>query len=350
VTPSELAQDLVREGVATSCAAGWAALPPALSPPRALREVGGDAGVFFDLASLTKPMIAVAFARSGIDRATPLCDLLPEAKGTPSARVPIELFLAHRSGLEANARLFEPLLHGEAVDALAALVAAASARRPDAAGSPPSAGFAPLYSDLGYILVGAALARHHRATDAAEVLHELVAKPLGLQAILGCARDLESAGIDLREHAAPTEVVPWRGGELRGVVHDENAWALTGRGGSGHAGMFGTIDAVLAFGVHVLSAKAELGWLLAPRPGGTLRAGFDGKSEEGSSAGAVMSPRAFGHLGFTGTSVWIDPDLDVVVSLLTNRVHPTRDNAKIRAARPRAHDALVARARASMSG
>jgi CubicO group peptidase (beta-lactamase class C family) len=337
VTPAELARDIVREGVSTSCAAGWASCPHG-------REVGGDTSVFFDLASLTKPMVAVAFARSGIDRATPLAEILPEASGTPSAEVPLELFLAHRSGLEANARLFEPLLRGDALDASAALIAAASARRADAAGPPPGAGFAPLYSDLGYILVGAALARHLRAKDAGEVVRELVTTPLGLATSLGTARDLEAVGIDVRELAAPTELVAWRGGELRGVVHDENAWALTGLGGSGHAGMFGTIDAVLAFGVHVLASRAELAWLFAPRPGGTLRAGFDGKSEEGSSAGTALGPRTFGHLGFTGTSVWIDPDLELVVSLLTNRVHPTRDNPKIRATRPRAHDALVARA------
>ena len=82
-----------------------------------------------------------------------------------------------------------------------------------------------------------------------------------------------------------------------------------------------------------------------PAAGGTLRAGFDGKSAEGSSAGALAGPRTFGHLGFTGTSLWIDPDARAVVALLTNRVHPTRDHVAIRAARPRAHDALFARAR-----
>jgi CubicO group peptidase (beta-lactamase class C family) len=343
VTPSDLARALIREGVSTSCAAGWAT-PRSAAGGDPGGEVGGDTELFFDLASLTKPLTAVAFVRSGIDRATPLAALLPELVGTPSADVPIELFLAHRSGLDANASLYAPLVRGEAIDIAAALVAAATARRDDASGPPPSAGFAPVYSDLGYILVGAALARHHRARDAGEVIHRLVTLPLGLEAILGTHRELEAAGIELAERAAPTELVPWRGGEIRGVVHDENAWALTGRGGSGHAGMFGTVDAVLAFGLHVVDAADELAWLSSPRPGGTLRAGFDGKSEEGSSAGTLMGPRAFGHLGFTGTSLWIDPDTDLVISLLTNRVHPTRDNAKIRAARPRAHDALVARA------
>jgi CubicO group peptidase (beta-lactamase class C family) len=127
-------------------------------------------------------------------------------------------------------------------------------------------------------------------------------------------------------------------------VHDENAWAMSGEGGSGHAGMFGTVGAVVAFGCAVLDAIEELECLVAPRPGGTLRAGFDGKSDEGSSAGSLAGPRAFGHLGFTGTSLWIDPDAGAVVVLLTNRVCPTRDHSLIRAARPQVHDALFARA------
>ena len=141
-------------------------------------------------------------------------------------------------------------------------------------------------------------------------------------------------------------------------MHDENGWALTGSGGSGHAGIFATIGAVLAFGEAVLDAldglgkpfghPVELAWLVRVRPGpggaGSLRAGFDGKSGEASSAGARMGPRSFGHLGFTGTSLWIDPDAKVVVALLTNRVCPSRDNFVIRAARPPAHDLLFDRA------
>jgi CubicO group peptidase (beta-lactamase class C family) len=84
--------------------------------------------------------------------------------------------------------------------------------------------------------------------------------------------------------------------------------------------------------------------MVRERPGGTLRAGWDGKSPEGSSAGSRMGPRAFGHLGFTGTSLWLDPDAEIVVTLLTNRVHPTRENIAIRAERPGVHDALVERA------
>jgi CubicO group peptidase (beta-lactamase class C family) len=347
MSPEELSQALTTtEKVAPLAAAGW--------ENRGVREVGGTTGVLFDLASVTKPMTALAFARSGVDRRTPLGALVAEAQGTASEDVPVELLLAHRAGLDAHRKLYAPLLTGGgrvAMDVSAALREAAEARRPDALGPPPPEGFPPVYSDLGYVLAGVALARAIGARDAGEAIERLVIEPLGIEAQAGTVRELASRGVI--GPFAPTETVDWRGGPVVGAVHDENAWALTGEGGSGHAGIFATVDAVLTFGRAVLVALEgprgeELAWLVRERPGGTLRAGFDGKSPppEGSSAGERMGPRAFGHLGFTGTSLWIDPDAHIVVALLTNRVCPTRDHVAIRAARPWAHDRLVERATA----
>jgi CubicO group peptidase (beta-lactamase class C family) len=109
------------------------------------------------------------------------------------------------------------------------------------------------------------------------------------------------------------------------------------------------VSAVLGFGAALLAALAgrsdwltrrSLESLVRPRPGGTLRAGFDGKSASASSAGSWPGGQTFGHLGFTGTSLWCDPEAGIATVLLTNRVHPTRDNPRIRAARPVVHDAL----------
>ncbi|MGH7269309.1 MAG: serine hydrolase, partial [Polyangiaceae bacterium] len=197
-----------------------------------------------------------------------------------------------------------------------------------------------------------AIARASGAVDAGAVIARLVLGPLGIADRAGTVRDLRARGVG--GPFAATEDVPWRGGSVVGAVHDENAWALTGEGGSGHAGIFGTVDAVLTFGAAVLDALGgrespwpgvDLGWLVRERPGGTLRAGFDGKSPQNSSAGDRAGPASFGHTGFTGTSLWIDPDSWIVTVLLTNRVCPTRDNHEIRAARPRGHDALFVRAR-----
>jgi CubicO group peptidase (beta-lactamase class C family) len=358
-----VAEAVVLAGVAPLAATGSAAKVARFRAERGAEgmkrtwrlEHGGAAETFFDLASLTKPMTAVAVARAGIDPAAPLASFLPELAGTASADVSLDLLLSHRAGLAPHVTIYAPLLEGKDVDRHDALRTASEARREDARGPVPAGGFPPVYSDMGYLLAGEALARATFASDAGDAIAKWVTLPLGLGAELGTARDLERRGIDLLRDAAPTEDVTWRGGVVRGRVHDENAWAITGAGGSGHAGMFGTVRAVLAFGCAVLDAieskTAPLGsergiaWLVTPRPGGTLRAGFDGKSAEGSSAGTLAGPSTFGHLGFTGTSLWIDPDAGAVVTLLTNRIHPTRENVAIRAARPGAHDSLFARAR-----
>jgi len=310
-------------------------------------ETGGDVARVFDLASLTKPMTAVAIARAGLDLRAPLGALVAEARGTPSEHVPLELFLAHRAGLEAHRDLYAPAMRGERVDRPAALEQAASARRADATGEPPSEGFDPVYSDLGYVLAGVALARATGAIDAGEAIERWVLEPLGIADRAGTIRGLAARGV--RGPFAPTEEVPWRGGPVVGAVHDENAWALTASGGSGHAGIFATADAVLAFATAVLDAIArrpgplagvDMAPLIRPRPGGTLRAGFDGKSPHDSSAGDCAGPATVGHLGFTGTSLWLDPEADAAVVLLTNRICPSRQSTAIRAARPAAHDAL----------
>ncbi len=328
-------------------ACGWARR--GAGPGDAWTSDAAGEEIVFDLASVTKPMTAVAFAKAGIDRRAKVAELLPELAGTKSGELPIELVLAHRGGLEAHLALFEPLVRGERIDRARALVTAANSRRADAEGAPPAEGFAPVYSDMSYMIVGAALARHVGGRDCGDATRDVVLAPLGIDDRVGTARQLEARGVDLATRAAPTEIVAWRGGAIVGRVHDENSWALTGAGGSGHAGMFGTVGGVLAFGRAVLDAldrratplgDVELAWLVRERPGGTLRAGFDGKSAEGSSAGALFDAKSFGHLGFTGTSLWIDPEAKVVVALLTNRVHPTRENVAIRAARPKIHDAL----------
>ena len=308
------------------------------------------AETIFDLASLTKPITALALARLAragrLRRDERLGAVLPELATTRSAAVPVDLLAAHRAGLDGHLPIYAPLVTGGAVDPAAALVTAADARRADCEGDAPTDGFAPIYSDLGYLLLGACItARGGDALD--RVLAREVIDPLGLE--VGSARQLRERGARFDDRVAPTEVVPWRG-TVRGAVHDENAWAIVGDAAAGHAGLFGDARSVLDLGLAVLDTLAgrrpdwlgpdDLEPLVRDRPGGALLAGFDRRSGAAPSSGSRFGPRTFGHLGFTGTSVWIDPDAEIVAVLLTNRVHPTRDTDAIRRARPAVYDAL----------
>jgi CubicO group peptidase (beta-lactamase class C family) len=309
----------------------------------------------YDLASLTKPLVATLAARlaraGALDWQAPLGSKLEAARGTNSESVSLALLGSHRAGLVAHLRLGS-YVEGPPLDAAPWLARCADARRSECEGPVPEAGFPPLYSDLGYILLGRVL------SDLAGLpLDELVEREVfgelgGLAPEIGSARRLAARlGEGFLERVAATEVVAARGGELRGVVHDENAWELAGRGLAGHAGAFGTARAVLRFGAAMLDALAgrREGWLTSSqadelvreRPGGPLRLGFDGKAKSGSSAGPRFGERAFGHLGFTGTSLWCDPDQNIVVVLLTNRVSPSRDNIIIRSVRPDVHGELL---------
>ncbi len=300
----------------------------------------------FDLASVSKPVLAAAAARlverGVLQWTTPIGQLLPEIAATESAAASVEALLSHRAGLRAHAPLYDALRAGRAVRRSEALQRAAASRQRTPA--PDEA----VYSDLGYLLLGAALERRlHLPLDV--ILDQQVSTPLRLD--LASARQWLARMRDFLPRVAPTENVAWRGGLLRGSVHDENAWALAGHGACGHAGLFGTAAGVARFGAAVLDAlHGRSSWLsqesaalmTRPRRGGTLRAGFDGKAGPDSMAGRRAGPRTFGHLGFTGTSLWCDPDVNAVTVLLTNRVCPTREHVAIRRARPLAHDALFA--------
>lgn len=330
--------------------------PPAGGRGATPAAATGDA--IFDLASVTKPFTALAFAR--LARAgkvrfdEPLGQVLPELAGTRSARVPLELLAAHRAGLEAHRPLHPPGVDAP-IDPLGALLACANGRRAECEGDPPAGGFPPVYSDLGYLLLGAAVARRGEA-ELDEVVAREVTGPLGLA--VAPVRALRRRDPRFDERVVPTEDVAFRGGMIRGAVHDDNAWTIARDGMAGHAGLFGDAMSVARLGVALLEALAgerpewlsrdEVRRLIAPRPGGSLRAGFDGRSGERPSSGARFGPQTFGHLGFTGTSLWIDPEAELVGVLLTNRVHPTRTSDAIRRARPAVYDAIaeaMARAR-----
>ncbi len=287
----------------------------------------------FDLASLTKVISTASIAMRqvasmAVTLDTRVSDALERLAGAPAGNVTVRQLLDHSSGLPAHVRLWE---QARTRDEYLSRLAAVPLER--------EAGSASVYSDCGFMILGMLLERTGNAP-----LDRQFGDSLG--ELTDELRFLPPEG--WRDRIAPTEFDPWRGRMIRGEVHDENAAALGGV--AAHAGLFGTAAAVGAFARTVLRTfeqQTALGTpglmtLFATRTGvpGSSRALAWDTALQTSSSGARMSRRAIGHTGFTGTSLWIDPERDLYAVLLTNRVHPSRANEKLQPLRARFHDAL----------
>jgi CubicO group peptidase (beta-lactamase class C family) len=298
----------------------------------------------YDLASLTKPLCTTTLSMQGVakdelDLDAPAAQHLPQLA---HSAVTFRQLLSHTSGLPAWRPLYEQIPPGP--DARAAMIAAAG-REP----LETNPGERQVYSDLGFILLGAALERIAGARLDA-LFADRVARPLGLGSSLAFV-DL-ARGERRLPPVAPTELDATRG-LIEGEVHDENAWRMGGV--AGHAGLFGTavdvatvaaalLDA-FAGRASTLTAGAVVQQFFAPPtiPGATFGLGWDHPSRTGYTSAGTRWPRdGVGHLAFTGCSLWMDPSAGRAVVLLTNRVHPTRNNEAIRPLRPEVHDAVCA--------
>lgn len=314
----------------------------------------------FDLASLTKPLAtAVALMRlvdqGKLTLTTTLGDLLP-GEWLPPDKAPltIESLLAHRAGLPAWRPFYQEVLQAPRSQrpGMPARLAAATPLE-----HPPDT--ATLYSDLGFMLLQAVV----EAVSGASLdnfCQENIYRPLGLtslgfRALLGAGNAgyaTENRKPQTANHIyAATEPGLIPGRNICGEVHDENAWAAGGV--AGHSGLFGRGREVLALAAALYRAfhgeaaalpcrPATVRRFLTPPPGSPRALGFDTPTPEAGqgSAGRYFSPGSVGHLGFTGTSFWLDLELGQMVILLTNRVHLGRDRlAGIRAFRPRFHEA-----------
>lgn len=303
-----------------------------------------SANTVYDLASLTKPFVAMTAMR--LDQRGVLAlrsqvrDAIPESENLAIGKRSWEEVCSHRAGLLAWVPFYESLPYRRGTQAAREWVLSVLLPRCD----PDRLGRS-VYSDLGYILAGFALERAAGA-PLGELVAREVLRPLGLEAELFFP-PVRTAQ-DWTGSCAPTGWSSWRQRVLRGEVHDENCWALGGV--AGHAGLFGTSRAVARFAARYLEAwhgragdaPRELAQeATRPRSGGTHRLGWDGKSVDKSAAGSELSPRSFGHFGFTGTSVWCDPEREIAIVLLSNRVAVSDDNTAIRAFRPGFHDAVI---------
>ncbi|MCS7300945.1 MAG: beta-lactamase family protein [Fimbriimonadales bacterium] len=286
-------------------------------------EADADASpsTIYDLASLTKPistatLTLLALEEGKLTLETPLARFFPHAKHLDG--VLVKHLLTHTAGLPAWRALYKNAETREAV-----IQAALNIPRT----RPPAKGYT--YSDIGYILMGAILERVYEQSQA-ELFQKKIAEPLGLQAAVYCPP------ADWRERIAPTGHAENRPEQvIRGVVHDENAYAMDGV--AGHAGLFGALDDLIRYARMVLSGGRPLLSYYSIQLLLTPQAQVGNQSPSMHTIGLFAHPnpllprgdlfpaRCVGHSGFTGTVLLFDPQVEMAVILLTNHVYYTRE-------------------------
>ncbi len=289
----------------------------------------------FDLASLTKVIATTNLVMTLVNSGTlalhhPIRQWIPEWRGTDREDVTVRSLLTHSSGLTTWLPFYRD--HTGRQEFQHAICSLPLEYSPDTRA---------IYSDLGFILLGFIVedaGGQSLQSQAVQQLSALTAAPI-----------MFNPPATLRPSIAPTENDPWRGRRLVGEVHDENCWALGGA--AGHAGLFGTTQAVGDIARALLGALGGTDARLASQDTvrlfvkrysastGSRALGWDTMLPT-SSCGSKLSSLSFGHTGFTGTTLWIDPEREVYVVFLTNRVNPTRENTAIQQIRPALHDAV----------
>lgn len=332
----------------------------------------GESYRYYDLASLTKIMLSttsamLAVADKDVSLRTPITKWLPElSECSKSVRdLTVRDLLSHSAGMTWWRPFFKSvakeqgasdggLRHAAAWAKLMKLVVRDVKKR-GASGEQRKAKRGPaIYSDLDFFLLGEIL-RRSTETEFSQRWMQITDR-LGLRdTFFHALAPSEARGGVIFDSArfqncAPTENDPWRGRVLQGEVHDENTAAL--RGVSSHSGLFGPIEDVSIYGLELrklaLGENSKLpaagrGFLRrsVPRERGDWGLGFMLPSKGKASCGPLFSLTSVGHTGFTGTSLWFDPKRDLVVVILANRVHPTRQHPRFLELRPALHTMVV---------
>ena len=318
--------------------------------------------IVFDLASLTKPLATtVALMRLVAEKKVRLDDrfsrFFPNFGTYGKAPITVRQLLSHASGLPAWRPYYQELRKRKRKVGQLVTLGSRSARhfiyaqlqREKIENEPGSCA---VYSDLGFMLLGA-LVEDMSGIGFDQYCWEKIYRPLGMLATgfinLEVLRQKRLEA--MTEMMAPTERCPWRKRVLCGEVHDDNAYAMGGV--AGHAGLFATIDDVDRLVTCLVECHAGAHTFLPAHilrefwtvdeavPYSTWACGWDTPSLHGSSAGELFPPDSVGHLGFTGTSIWIDLEHKIHVIMLSNRVHPRRKNDKIQAFRPVLHNTIM---------
>jgi CubicO group peptidase (beta-lactamase class C family) len=307
-------------------------------------------GTVFDIASVSKVFATATLAAALVERGwltwnTQLSAIFPDYRWR---EIELEHLLSHTAGFPWWKPFWEELQREFAPRALheVSVTERQAAMRRQVFACPPTAapGERVEYSDLSFLLLGFAL-EEVTGLPLDRAVERFVWKPMGLHHFGGPEyRHTTQSPKLMDEQVAATELSPWHQTILQGQVHDENCWSMGGY--AGHAGVFARAEDVLRFSRALFQGflshrTLTQMWSRVSHPPGCERArGWDTVSAHGSSAGRYFSRNSVGHLGFTGTSLWIDADARLAVTLLSNRIHLSRDNIKIRTFRPAFHDAI----------
>jgi len=301
----------------------------------------------FDLASLTKPLattlcLSKLIERGQISLNQKIGSILKEFKISPKSDITIDMLLRHTSGFPAHREYFKKIIKTDKNPQLylrQLLAEEVLENRIDEC---------QVYSDLGFMVLSWII-----ETIACQRLDLFVAEqiysPLEIDNLFFIDLELKKNKVNqYQKRIVATQICPWRKRLLKGEVDDDNAWSVGGI--DGHAGLFGDAISIYKLCCEILNAlQGKPTKVLSPdiikafvlkKNRHDMVAGFDTPSKKNSSSGQFFSSSSVGHLGFTGTSFWIDPETSIIIVFLTNRVHPLRFNEGLKKIRPQIHDLI----------
>ena len=309
------------------------------------REMGKDD--IFDLASLTKPFATtLALSRlmenGKVSLNQKLGSVIKEFKDTDKTDITIDMLLRHTSGFPAYREYYKQIINSneEPRQHLRNLLANESLEnRP---------GENQVYSDLGFMILSW-IVEDISCQRLDHFVAQQIYSPLGISELFFIDLDLKDKILkQYQQKIVATQQCPWRKKILVGEVDDDNAWAVGGV--EGHAGLFGNAGSVYELCCEILNALNNkptkvlnpdiINAFVQKKNHHDMVAGFDTPSKKNSSSGQYFSKHSIGHLGFTGTSFWIDPKKSLIVVFLTNRVHPFRYNEGLKEFRSKIHDLI----------
>lgn len=316
----------------------------------------------FDIASLTKALVtttvAMQLVSSGllsIDRR--LSHIFQTFNTLGRERITVRELLNHTSGYPAHSPFYKLVAKADTTDRAGIMTSRGAVEliyneifRMKLESQP---GKVTRYSDVGFILLGYVLEIISAGLHLDKIVQKNIIQPLSLRSMgfIDLSKIKRRGLAPIRDIIAPTAECPWRGRVMWGEVHDDNAYVMGGI--AGHSGIFST-----ALDIHILASELIRCWhgqgkLVSQDvirrfwtrdgmdPESTWALGWDTPSNEDSSAGKYLDKRSVGHLGFTGCSIWIDPEKELDVILLTNRVNLPGDNGAIKGFRPLIHDLVM---------